>query len=346
MILSEHLSRLAAVEPSCFPFISLYLNTQPGERGRDRFWPFVRKELPARARALPKRSVERESLDRDIERINVYLRDELQPSSNGCAIFACSAAGGLFDAIQTDAPIDENRLYVGAEPHLYFLARLDDQYRRYAAVVADTNFARIYLFGLNKVIARREISNEKISRTETGGWSQANYQRHVDNRHLLHAKEVAAALDRLVREEHVDGVVLAGDEVIRPLLEEQLPVAVKDKVIGILRLDLLTPTHEVLAATLQAVREHDAREDAGKVDLLIGEYKRGGLAVLGPSAAFRALNKGQVDELMVSAAEEPVQDGADLVTKAEKTRAKVTFIENPELLAGAGGVGAMLRYKA
>lgn len=346
MTLSEYLSRLAAVEPSRFPFLSLYLNTQAGEQGRDRFGPFVRKKLLAAANAYPKRSRERESVERDIERINLYLRDELLPSSNGCAIFACSGEGGFFEGIQTEAPIDDNRLYVSTEPHLYMLARVDDQFRQYAAVVADTNHARLYLFGLNQLIARHEVASDKLTRSDGGGWSQANYQRHVDNRHLLHAKEVAVTLDRMVREQRVDAVVLAGDEVIRPLLEDQLPPQVKEKVVGILRLDILTPEHDVRKATLECVREHDARGDVEKVDLLIGEYKRGGLAVLGPTAAFRALTKGQVDELMVSAAQEPVQDGADLVTKAEQTRAKVTFIENPELLAGAGGVGAMLRYKA
>ena len=44
------MERLAAREPTEFPFISLYLNAQANERGRDDFGLFVRQELDARAR--------------------------------------------------------------------------------------------------------------------------------------------------------------------------------------------------------------------------------------------------------------------------------------------------------
>ena len=77
-------------------------------------------------------------LERDLERIARYLENDVQPSANGVAIFACDA-GELFEAVQLDAPIDEHWLYVGDQPHLYPLARLVSQYPRYAVVLADTN---------------------------------------------------------------------------------------------------------------------------------------------------------------------------------------------------------------
>src|SRR5687767_10757035 len=43
--LAEALDRLARVEPSPFPVVSLYLNAQPDNRGKDHYAPFVRKEL-------------------------------------------------------------------------------------------------------------------------------------------------------------------------------------------------------------------------------------------------------------------------------------------------------------
>ena len=96
MSLSEQLDRLARMEPVPYPVVSLYLNTQPGATGRDQFQTFVRKEFAARSRTYPEKSPERESLDRDVERIGRYLEVELQPSANGVAIFACSA-GELFE---------------------------------------------------------------------------------------------------------------------------------------------------------------------------------------------------------------------------------------------------------
>src|SRR4051812_24897305 len=142
MTLNEQLDRLAAFEPSPYPVISLYLNTQPDGRGRDHFQAFVRKELKARSQTYPARSPEREMLERDMERIAAWLESNVQPSANGVAIFACDAAE-LFETVQIDAPLEEHWLYVGDQPHLYPLARIASQYPRYAVVLADTNRTRI-----------------------------------------------------------------------------------------------------------------------------------------------------------------------------------------------------------
>lgn len=84
----------------------------------------MRRELKARAKNWDLRAPERESVERDAKRINEYLHDELRPSSNGAAIFACSAADGFFEAAQFDAPIEENQLFTSYRPTVYPLARL------------------------------------------------------------------------------------------------------------------------------------------------------------------------------------------------------------------------------
>lgn len=62
-------------------------------------------------------------------------------------------------------------------------------------------------------------------------------------------------LDRVVREEASEHIILAGDEVIIPLLREHF--SLWGKVIDILRLDVKTPEHEVLKETIEAFGEHD-----------------------------------------------------------------------------------------
>ncbi|HXG67396.1 MAG TPA: hypothetical protein VNO70_19990, partial [Blastocatellia bacterium] len=148
--LDNLLDRLAAFEPTTFPVISLYLNTQPDQHGRANFEPFVRKEFAARAKTYPAGSPELASFERDTERINQYLAEKLRPSANGLAIFACAGEGEFFEAVQLDAPVQEHRLFVNNQPHLYPLAHIYDQYRRYAALIADTNSARLFVFGFGK----------------------------------------------------------------------------------------------------------------------------------------------------------------------------------------------------
>jgi peptide subunit release factor 1 (eRF1) len=98
--------------------------------------------------------------------------------------------------------------------------------------------------------------------------------------------------------------------------------------------------------------------------------------VAGPEATLHALQLGQVDELLITgtpATLKPVQrlpDGSapapvqidtsapegtvdtervklsgELVTRAQQTSAAIRFIENADLLADIGGVGALLRFR-
>jgi peptide chain release factor subunit 1 len=379
--LTAQLERLAAFEPAPYPVISLYLNTQPGQHGRDQHQAFIRKEFKARSRTYPPNSPERESLDRDLEKISRYLSNELQPSANSVAIFACSA-GELFETVQIAAPIDQHWLHIGDQPHLYPLARLESQYPRYAALITDTNTARILVFAAGEVVKQREINNVKTRATTQGGWSQARYQRHLVNFHQQHAKEVVDALDRIVRDERIDHVVLSCDEVSLPLLRAQMPKQLEAKIVDNVRLEAHAPAHAVVRRTHEAMQRLNERTDREKVEAAVSAYRAGALGVVGPEETLAALLKGQVDELLISASMQqmqgvpigktigaandavlaepalaPVSAGEaagsspevvrladELITKAKQTAAKITFVEDPELLKDYGGVAALLRF--
>lgn len=348
--LAETLDRLARVEPAPFPVISLYLNAQPDARGKDHYAPFVRKELRARLEGLEPRSAERESFEKDVERIERYLADEIRPSANGIAIFACSAAD-LFEPLQLDAPIEHNRLTVGDRPHLAPLARVIDRHPRHAVVLSDTNAAHVYVFGRGTTIDREDLSSPKMTRTDAGGWSQMRYQRHVDNLHQNHARELVETLGKIVEDDRVDRIFLAGDEVIVPLLRAELTKELERKVVGVLRLDIRTPEDEVKAAAHEALAALEAAAEKELVESIEGEWRAGRLAVAGARDVLRALENGQVEELVMSrelaeAAENggtPLAD--DFTWRAAATSARVRFVESSELLAGMGGVAAKLRYK-
>jgi peptide chain release factor subunit 1 len=359
------LDSLASFDAGPFPVVSLYLNLQANQHGRDQFEPFVRKELAQRTRGYPASGPERESLERDVERIREYLSG-IDPSAEGLALFACSA-GDLFEAIPLAAPIDEHRLFISDQPHVYPLARLLDQYPRYAVVVADTHHARLFVVALNAIASTTDVEGTKTRRHKMGGWSQARYQRHMENYHLQHAKEVVEALARVVRDERIESVILAGDEVIVPLLREQLPDDLQARIVDVLKLDIRAPERDILEAASEAIRSNDARTDAQRVEELLGAYRAGGLAVVGIEDARKALELGQVDELIITAqpaaisasgdatsdqasaegsaersAEERIAD--ELTAKAQQTSAGIRVIEDASLLADVGGVGATLRF--
>src|SRR5256885_4644174 len=193
------LERLLNFEPAPAPVISLYLDARADQHGQHTFLPFVRKQLNERSKTYENQSKERLSFEEDFVRITRYLEGQVPASVQGLAIFACSAANDWFEVGQFEAPFERNRLFVSDRPHLYPLARLIDQYRRYAVILADTNRAQIFVFAAGRALNRKEVENVKTKRTQVGGWSQSRYQRHMENYHLHHAKEVMDLLEQTVR---------------------------------------------------------------------------------------------------------------------------------------------------
>ena len=355
------------------PVISLYLDARVNEHGKRNFLPFVRKQLSERVKSYPVNSEERASVEEDFVRIMRYLEDGVREPTQGLALFACSALDDYFQVGQFEAPFERNRLVVADRPHLYPLARLIEQYRHYAVVLADTNRAQIFVFSAGRAVQQDEIENVKTKHSQVGGWSQARYQRHTENYHLHHAKEVIDTLERTVREEKLEAIILAGDEaVVIPLLREQMPKELEEKVVDVISLGIDTPEHELLDESLTAFRRHDSLSDLEKVERLLGEFRGDNLAVAGVPDTLAALSNGQVEEMLLVAAADGLKFdeaevrkvlevyGADdipetldqravadeLIRRANQfSAATVTFIEDATRLEQVGGVGALLRYR-
>ncbi|HKS08381.1 MAG TPA: Vms1/Ankzf1 family peptidyl-tRNA hydrolase [Pyrinomonadaceae bacterium] len=368
------LDKLLAYEPDSGPFVSLYLDARVNENGKRNLLPIVRKQLNERAKSYDNGTSEQGNFEKDSARIINYLENEVPTTAQGLAIFACSAANDYFEAGEFEAPFERNRLFVAERPHVYPLARLIDRYRRFAVLLADTNRARIFVFATGKTVEEQEVQNVKTKRTSVGGWSQARYQRHEENYHLHHVKEVVQMLERVVSEEEVENVILAGDETtVIPLIREQLPQALSDKVIDALSFGIDTPEHELFDESLKAFHRHDSLTDMEKLERLLNEYRADDLGVAGVTDTLAALSNGQVEEMLIASTADKLEYDEEEVKKVLKlyepdgelpaeldqrtvadelvrranllSAARVTFIEDDLRLQQIGGVGALLRYR-
>jgi peptide subunit release factor 1 (eRF1) len=178
-----------------------------------------------------------------------------------------------------------------------------------------------------------------------------------------------------MEQENVENIVLAGDEVVIPLLLEQMPANLRDKIMVVLRLNINTPEHEVYRATMNAWRNSNSQKDAERVRGLLEKYREGGTAVVGLRDTIDALLNGKVSELMLTSSLREISVDQEslnhipsisaapktlakhlanprsaavvadmLVARTLSTGADITFIEDRNLLAEVGGVGAYLRY--
>lgn len=356
------------------PFISLYVDTRVNENGKKTFDVFLKKQLTDNLDRLARGQGAQTSFESDAEKIRRHF-DDLDPSVEGVALFACSAKG-IFMPFEFQVPFEENMFFVFDRPHLYPLIRLISMNRKFAVAQTDTNSAHIYVFRRGEVVSREDIQNVKTNRTEVGGWSQMRFQRHVENFHQQHAKEVAAELEKIVRDDKVEHVILAGDEtVIIPMLRAELSKELEEKVVGTLPLNVIAPEHEVLAESLSVLRRHQTLADMEKVKLLNEQNFDGGRGIANLDNVLTALLNGQVQELYVNSDFSSINYDADRVREifkdylpniderwpeaeqgglvidellklAARTADDIRFIDDESLLKPVGGVGAMLRYQA
>ncbi len=368
------LDKLLKFEPAATPVISLYLDARVDEHGKRNFMPWVRKQLGERAKSYETHLPEREAFEADSSRIFAYFENGIDPRVNGLAIFACSGTNDFFEVGAFEAPFPRNRLFVSDRPHLYPLARVIEEYRSYAVVLADRNRARIYVFATGRAVQEESVENVKTKHTSVGGWSQARYQRHEENYHQQHIKEVVDALERIVTEEQIEQVILAGDEeTILPLFREQMPKTLSEKVVDAVSLGIDTPEHELLDETMKVFKQHDSLTDMEKVERLLNEYRGDNLGVAGVADTLAALSNGQVEEMLIVATADKLQYDEEEVKKVLKlyepdqplpeniderviadelvrranllSSARVTFIEDDTRLQQLGGVGGLLRYR-
>ena len=139
-------------------------------------------------------------------------------------------------------------------------------------------------------------------------------------------------------------------------LKDALPAHLTEKVVDVGRVDSHAREDDIVAETLDLLRQKDADTDREKVTELVDAWQGGGLGVVGPEATIRALQMGQVEELLIvasadalkpvqqptgdvpapvstqtsaasNASEKQLQLSDDLVTRAQQTGARVRIIE-------------------
>jgi len=295
----QSISALLDVNAGDGLFTSVYLDTRANETGKKNFDVFLKKQITEHLDPLASDSEERKHFEADAEKIREFV-DSIDPATQGSAIFA-SAAAGFFKTFEFRVPFDEDLFFVFDRPHQYPLIKLISQHRRFAVAQADTNSAHIYVFKRGEVYSVDDIQNVKTNRSEAGGWSQMRYQRHIENFHQQHAKEIVAELEKLVRDERVETVILAGDETgIIPLLKAEISKELEEKVIGVLPLNVNAPEHEVLDAAESLVKRQNTLKDLENIKLLEEQNYNGGRGVAGIGKVLAALLNGQVQELYIS----------------------------------------------
>jgi peptide chain release factor subunit 1 len=348
----ELLRKLAGWEaPEGTGVVSVYLDMRPaapgsGDRPEARPGDIVLKDrLRQIEKSLLPRGPGLDSFVADRARIEAEAGGDLAGVA-GLAIFACHA-GSLFEVVRSGTPFSSRVVY-GPRPALFQLARLVDEFEPAVVAVADTNTLRLFVvqFGGIHEVGGRDEESIHFQKRATGGWSQARYQRHIEKHREDFAREAVQVIRDLVVEENATRLVLAGDEVVIPLLEGALPRDLLDRLAGdALRIHIRATREEVAAEVAQVLAAAEERDSLAVADALVAEFLADGLGVAGTADSRHALETGAGDVLVIADGFEPAEVRNELTRLAVQTGAQVEVVAGHEGLDALGGVGVLLRYR-
>jgi peptide subunit release factor 1 (eRF1) len=290
MLQNIDLRELAALSGNGRDFVSVYFQ---GRDGLDR--------LKARERnlrtMLEDSPDELEHFDLSMQMIREVL-EENPTRAEGVCVFACA----LLDFVR-GYPISmplPNEIHVGPAPYIRPLAELQDEHQTFAVLACSNRATRIYLVTNEAVDSQERVRGGVKNHVRKGGWSQMRYSRRRSNQLLQYAKEVASALEELVRAHRLERIVLLGSAETMNEIEEALAPTVAEKVVGKERFDLHQGEDAVLEEAYELYFAEEREEEQRYWERIHNEYKRNGLAAVGPTEVLDALRQGRVETLLIT----------------------------------------------
>jgi peptide chain release factor subunit 1 len=299
----DGLRELAAFTPENGCAISLYLDLDPSVSptagdAATRVNALLDEGLrEAAASHLNLTHEARRALHDDLERIRHYLDQEFErEGSHGLAVFTA----GLDNIWKTIPLIDSvaDGIKIGREFYLAPLVRLVG--RGDGALVAVVGREQGQLFRLQggRLRSLADRSEETHGRHDQGGWSQASYQRHIEELVGRHLRDVADELDRHVRRLRSPRVVIVSSEQTRAELDDLLSNATRGALAGWTQAEAHASPAELLAAVEPVLERWREGQEKRSIERWREERGRAGRAAAGWSETLEAASDGRVETLL------------------------------------------------
>jgi peptide chain release factor subunit 1 len=168
------------------------------------------------------------------------------------------------------------------------------------AIVAVVGRERGHLYQLHngRLEELADHFDEQPGRHDQGGWSQANYQRHIENLVQEHLRAVAGDLDRHVRRLHSPPVVVVASDENRAEFSELLSGETRNAVVGWTSAEAHAPPAALLEVVSPLLEESRAERERRLVERWREEAGRSGRAASGWQGTLEAASDGRVELLL------------------------------------------------
>ena len=173
----------------------------------------------------------REGLKADFERLQRYFEEDFdRDGARGLAVFA-AGPDNVWSALPLTGSVPDT-IRVADDFLLAPLVPLVGRGDAGLVAVVNREAGRLYALRGGRLEEIADRSEDAPGRHDQGGWSQARFQRHIDNLVHEHYKAVAEELEERYRKLQRPRIVVVCPEEVRPELTDALSTELEDAIIG------------------------------------------------------------------------------------------------------------------
>ena len=300
----QRLRQLAVLRPDGARVLSIFLNLDPSEFAAP---PARASEISSAIDSAHRTLREsngglahdaKKALVADIERADEYLRDLSPKGAHGLVIYACGPAD-LFEVIRLPRPV-ETRAVIDDSPFIEPLAELVGL-GSWLVLLVNRQTGRMLLGDRESLQEVDVITDAVHGQHQQGGWSQARYQRSVDEDVQDHLRNVAEAAFVRFKRAPYDHVLLGGPADTLSDFESKLHAYLQQRVAGRIDVDVENTTpDDVRRAAAPKIAEFERSRERTALDRLQEGVSRGGRGAAGLDNVLAALNERRVETLLIA----------------------------------------------
>jgi peptide chain release factor subunit 1 len=379
VITRAELERLKDLHDPSGQLISLYLHVDRGRTDEEhtiRLKNLLREAEDSIARRHAE-GVDSQTAE-VLARIRRVFRDDAADFRHGAAVFA-TPDGGVWEIVELPGVVGTS-VTVDAESNIAPLVKAFQDDAPYCTCIISRDDARILVGQFDVLEDVERLTDDDVpGQHDQGGWSQARFERHIEDHVHRHFKHVAQHLFDMRDERPFRHLVLGGPEEVVSAFASGLHPYIHERIVGEIRILMDANINDIAQASRNCIDSWRRATKDEVVDTLLSEALSHDLGVHGLGDTLQALHRLQVKTLVVdhqfhaagvrcnvcgsldrSAGSDgqcrycggPVTEVENLlpgiVGRAFQQRADIEFIDDDEQqgrLGRLGGIGAILRFK-
>ena len=237
----------------------------------------------------------REDVERAREALQRVVDGDYAGGARALALFSCAAAS-MLHVVRLEHPVS-NAFRIAGRPWIEPLTQAPRA--DWCILLIDRRVARVFVGGRGGLRALGAVEDDVHGQHDQGGWSQARYQRSVDQEAHEHFEHAGEVLQRELADRPVGRLLIAGPEESRGEVEASLSRELRERLVGHFHVDVESSNADaVLAAAAPLMEEAERRS----VDERLDRLRQGaahGTGALGLQDVLTALNERAVEALMV-----------------------------------------------